>query len=503
MGSSVISVGTRHVKVWRLEHAESISPTKGRADALRGLEMPPSSPVPKALAGRNCLLGSLMDAVFTTVVAIANEKAILCTENGDICLLDDTDQNQRIERLTRVDFRILCVSVCKLQDTIVVAGSEGRFKIISMDELEAYEDTTTSTKISITSNPRADNAPRPLPDILAVGFLGQHRLVMMDASHTMFLKDAQNLDDNDQATILKQIPAHDSPILGVNALQRPNKRDADFLTWSSQGTALFWALDGTCMGKLDLLFSQEVSISDNDPNELKVVRASLNLDCLIFGDKYGNIGLSLKSNRPLRAHDGEVSDICITQQDDGSGLVASCGRDRALQLFHFESGVLRHLQTMDDDHAASVSSVAFLDDGSTLMSASADRTVVIRTIATVKERMAAIPVKVLTLKSSPVAFAPMPREPEKLVISTMDRQILYFNMRSGQLLQSYKATDVACRESVMISSMVVQVLNDEAIQAPVIFGCVFSRPNFPFCRLMWNDSLRLSPRRKADSRYFC
>ena len=480
MGSSVISVGTRHVKVWRLEHAESISPTKGRADALRGSEMPPSSPVPKALAGRNCLLGSLMDAVFTTVVAIAHEKAILCTEHGDICLLDDTDQNQRIEKLTHVDFKILCISVHKSRDSIVVAGSEGRFKIMSVHDLEKHKGNITSSEISTASNSRVDDAPRPLLDILAVGFLGQDRLLMMDASHTMFVREAQILQDN-QATILKEIAAHDSPILGVNALQRPNKRDADFLTWSSQGTALFWALDGTCTYRVDIPLSREVSFDDNGPNELKVVRAFLNLEYLVFGDKYGNVGLSLQSSRPLKAHDGEVSDICTTQQDDVSGLAATCGRDRNLQLFQLENGALSHLQTMDDDHAASVTSVMFLHDGSTLISASADRTVVIRTIASIKERMAAIPVKVLTLKSSPVAFAPYSREPEKLVISTMDRQILCFNIKSGQLIHSYKATDATCRESVTVSTMVVQILNDEAIQAPVIFGCVFFRPSSPFC----------------------
>ena len=483
MGNSVISVGTRHVKVWRLEHAESISPTKGRADALRGSEMPPSSPVPKALAGRNCLLGSLMDAVFTTVVAIADEKAIICTEHGDICLLDDTDQNQRIEKLTHVDFKVICVSVCKSRDTIVVAGSDGRFKIMSVDDLEKHEDNNnTFSEISTALNLRADDAPRPLLDILAVGFLGQDRLIMMDASHTMFVRDAQNLHGN-QATTLKEIAAHDSPILGVNALQRPNKRDADFFTWSSQGTALFWKLDGTCMYRLDMPLSHEDSINDNGPNELKVVRALLNLEYLVFGDKYGNVGLSLQSSRPLKAHDGEVSDICTTQQDDVSGLVATCGRDRNLQLFQLENGALSHLQTMDDDHAASVTSVMFLHSGSTLISASADRTVVIRTVTSVKERMAAIPVKVLTLKSSPVAIAPYPREPEKLAISTMDRQILCFSIKSGQLIQSYKATDATCRESVTVSTMVVQILNDEAIQAPVIFGCVFSRPNSHFCLL--------------------
>lgn len=77
MGTSVISVGTRHVKVWRHD-PEPASPTKGRSELIKGYEIPPASPVPKAFSGRNCILGSLIDAVFTSVVAISQSKAILC-----------------------------------------------------------------------------------------------------------------------------------------------------------------------------------------------------------------------------------------------------------------------------------------------------------------------------------------------------------------------------------------------------------------------------------------
>ena len=77
MGNSVVSVGLRHVKVWRIEQTERASPTKGRIDAIIGHDVSPSSPVPKALSGRNCLLGPLMEANFTSVVGVSQDKSIL------------------------------------------------------------------------------------------------------------------------------------------------------------------------------------------------------------------------------------------------------------------------------------------------------------------------------------------------------------------------------------------------------------------------------------------
>lgn len=471
MGSSVISVGTRHVKVWRLEHAEPISPTKGRADMIKGSELPPSSPVPKALSGRNCLLGSLINAVFTTVVAVSKEKAILCTESGDICILDDSDQNQRIVKVARVKFRVFCLCIDQCRNSVIVAGSEGNIKIFSVQELERSEKSTDYPEASSRPGSGSDQIQKSLPDVLAVGCLSKG-LITIDAGHIMCLRTVEALKNDEPTTMLQQVSAHAGAILGVSALQRPNKRAADFFTWSSLGTVLFWTLDGTCTYRLEIPLDQGAPSGDNDVNELKVMRASSTTDLLVFGDKHGNIGLASKPDQTVKAHNGEINDVAVAHRENSSTLIASCGRDRNLQLFQLENGALNLLQTMENEHAASVNSLLFLDNGASLISASADRTIVIRTLASVKDQTAAYATKVLTLKSSPVAFTPMPSEPETLIVSTMDRQILHFNMKSGRLIQSYKATDVTCRESVTISSMVAEVVNNKDSQIPAIFGWV-------------------------------
>lgn len=80
MGSNVISVGTRHVKVWRLERVTPISPLKTRLELETN---PPASPTPKTFSGRNCLLGALIDATFSTAVGLSDSKAVVCTIQGD------------------------------------------------------------------------------------------------------------------------------------------------------------------------------------------------------------------------------------------------------------------------------------------------------------------------------------------------------------------------------------------------------------------------------------
>ena len=470
MGNSVISVGTRHVKVWRLELTESVSPTKGRPDLIKGLEIAPSSPVPKTLSGRNCLLGSLIDAVFTSVVAISQDKAVLCTEQGDICLLDDTDQEQRLEKVSQVDFSVFCVSLAKSRDSIIVAGSEGRIKALPIQDLKKSDTSPGTANDSSRTSPTTGGAGGS-PDILAIGSVSMDRLFTVDRNHTMRIKKIEEVEKQDPKTILKQIDAHDTAVLGVSALQQPNNYGADFFTWASQGTALFWKLDGVCTHRLEIPLDQEARPESGDVNELKVLRTSLYDDLFVFGDKFGNIGISLDSEQTVRAHSGEINDLVIVQRENDCMLMASCGRDRILQLFQLEGRTLSLLQTMEDDHAASVNSLLFLNNGSTLVSSSADRTVVIRTIAPASKRIAAyIVTRVLTLKSSPVAFAPMPGEARTLIISTMDRHILRFDMESGHLIQSFKANDFGGRDPVIVSSVIIQNLKTEAFQVPVLFG---------------------------------
>lgn len=141
-------------------------------------------------------------------------------------------------------------------------------------------------------------------------------------------------------------------------------------------------------------------------------------------------------------------------------MVASCGRDRTLQLFHKHDSQLELLQTLED-HAATVTDLMFMVEASNLLSISSDRTIIVRRLAYGAEGSRAyLPVRVITLKASPISFTHVPDEPNVVVVSTMDRQIQRYDVSSGRLLHSFKASDPAGSETVMLGSLGIQTVGE-------------------------------------------
>lgn len=421
MGNSVITVGVRHVKVWRLEHVLPASPTKMRTDLSRLHDGSSGSPAPKTFSGRNSLLGSLVDATFTCVAALSDWQAILCTEQGDVCLLDDTDQKQRLERIAIAPFEVLCISVHRKNGIVLLGGKKGKTQELPIQSLlsGASPGSNDESPSPICSTSRG---PDLCSDVVAVGFLRDH-VVFVDASHQITIMRPSTYDSSPFCdTDAKVITAHESAVRGVITLAQPNPQEADFMTWSSQGTVLFWTLDGVCKDKLTMGLEQFSSAHYGNMNELRVLRGCS--DTFFFGDRHGNIGLVKKPWDPLKAHNGEVNDLALACVNDGVVLVASCGRDRILQLFRFTGDSMELSQTMENEHAASVNSLMFVNNGEMLISGSADRTIIIRMISFGSSGIAAFfPMRVITLKSSPTSFTTMADNSNTLIVSTMDRQI--------------------------------------------------------------------------------
>ena len=140
-----------------------------------------------------------------------------------------------------------------------------------------------------------------------------------------------------------------------------------------------------------------------------------------------------------------------------------------MQLFRNCECHLYLLQTLDD-HTAAVGDVKFLDR-TTLLSISSDRTIIVRKLAHTEEQtIAFLPVKVITLKASPVSFTAVPAQPNVVLVSTLDRQILRYDISSGSLLYSFKALDPTSGDSVIMSSLEVHELGDLATATRLIFG---------------------------------
>ena len=279
MGDRVVSIGIRHVKVWRTH----VSPSKTRPESDNIGIGSSKSPAPKTFAGRNCLLGPLMDATFTSAAAISDSRAVLCTAQGDICLLDDSHEMQRLERVAHVDFGILCVLVDHACGLIWIGGRDGNMTSMHLDTLVKH---TARIVPTVTTSALQSTGPDVVPDTIAIGFV-RGRVITVD-SHRII--EIRGLVDTARGSVTdadsKRLPAHESAVLGVSDLLPKTADGPDFFTWS-RGLVLFWLLNGTCTGSLEIHLDQPVCPEDGDTNDLKIVVPLGSDELLLSGDRMG------------------------------------------------------------------------------------------------------------------------------------------------------------------------------------------------------------------------
>ncbi|KAJ5150132.1 hypothetical protein N7448_001710 [Penicillium atrosanguineum] len=438
LGQSLVTTGVRHVKVWRLPTNRPVSPTKSRLVVEGGGPSP--NPAPKALSGRNCLLGPLGDSTFSCVGSISDQEAVVGTELGAVCLIDDREGSQKMTTVAQLGLSVTSLAVDfdrELFDHPPM--SPGRVEKGAVDKKNKSPPITCMGSLS--------------SHLVTVDMTREIRICPMDALRE---EGEQEQDPGENS-----MPAHRDPVLGIRRLKAPNAFSADFFSWSRNGSVNFWEAKGKCLQSRMVPFEQDLSIEDDIANELKVLRAGDNVDWFVSGDKLGV--LRLLSREPwacvneARAHGTEITDIAIHSTPD-SCLVASSGRDRTVQLFEKRDNELQLIQTMDD-HVGAVSQILFMNDGEKLLSSSADRTILVRERATRDvdgtTSVAYLVSRVITLKSSPVSMTLCPDDSNLLFVSTMDRCILKFDIPSGRQLHCFRSSDSEATDAVIMSALTV------------------------------------------------
>ncbi|KAL1966114.1 hypothetical protein VTN77DRAFT_4862 [Rasamsonia byssochlamydoides] len=456
MGQTLITAGIRHVKVWRLPDAAPGSPTRSRPSTDAYLNT--SGAAPKALSGRNCVLGPLGDHTFTCIASISDCEAIICSDSGAVCFLDDTEGSQKLSCVKYLGFGITSVAVDSETGTVWLGGRGRRTQKLQIEELRAM---ATSASLSPNGSNEPGSPRGKLPAIISMGFLSTH-MVTVDSTRAIHVCPMDALGGDDEPSLTEDLmPAHRDPVLGVGPLKMPNVHDADFFTWSCEGTVNFWSLQGKCQATRKIELEQLPASDDDAPNELRVLRAIEDMESFVSGDRYGVLRV-LSANpwkcvNEVRAHGAEVTDIAILSSP-GQCLVASSGRDRMVQLFKKTEEAFELIQTMDD-HVGAVGRLLFMNDGERLLSCSADRTVIVRERATREVDGSTITAyimsKVITLKVSPVSMTLAPDEPDTLILSTIDRQIQRFDVSSGRQIHSFRASDPETNDAVVMNSLIV------------------------------------------------
>ncbi|PSK36138.1 hypothetical protein B9Z65_5953 [Elsinoe australis] len=439
VGRNLVTVGTRFVKVWR---PDEIAPSMGVEGEKEGL----SHPGYKPLVGRNTLLGDMLEATFTAVVPIDETRAVICSDMGDVCVLDNTDKQQR---LTRVAAEAFSITAACLSDAgeVIVTGATGETKTVSISGSRRSD--TPVTRSGTPTSRRLDQKS-PLHPI-AVGAL-PHVLVTVDNRHNVHF----NQLDAPTFSRITSMASHPDAILGIRAISGSERTEAAFATWSSEGTIIGWSNEGKPVYQITTPLEQ-IDDAYELTNELRTVAFFAGTSLIATGDRYGILRVldyqTSQGKFDARAHSSEITDISVTKTAKDT-YIATASRDRTVQVFVWKDDNLDLIQTLDE-HAGAVTQVAFTDNGKHLLSCSADRTIVVRDAI---ESEAGEPElygisRTVTLKAAPTAMD-FAAQVDQIIVSTADRLVCLVNFQTGRILSSFKTGDNEGGDPVALSSVV-------------------------------------------------
>ncbi|MBE3045774.1 hypothetical protein IMZ48_25165, partial [Candidatus Bathyarchaeota archaeon] len=444
MGNYLITFGVRHVKFWKVEESPTVSPVKQKF----GNDDAPTKPqsLQKALPGRNILLGSLIDSAFTCAAVVDEGRAILCTETGDVCLLEDDGRQMKLQRVMRLGFSVTSIT---LQDlTAYVGGKAGEFATLNVTSVVDFRSDCLITQTQSQTG------------LAALGFMSDDSLVTIDVKHAINVWSPSYIPGQSaEATPLIPIPAQGEPIAGVQLLSKLNPVGASFLTWSTSGRLVHWDLDGQIKSTTNLAFERtQVNVELDVDNQVTAVRSMASGD-VVYADRFGILrAIDLETKECIldtKAHASDCQDIAIYESDERF-IMASCGRDRTTQLFHRPpslGGQIEHFQTLE--FSARVVKVIITQDK--ILTCSLDRTLQVHDLVAKEgqpNNMAAIPSRVISLKASPTCMTMGPDD-KTIFVSLLDRSISQYEVSTGRLLMTFKCTDESGIESAVCDSLIL------------------------------------------------
>lgn len=444
LGSNLITFGTRHVKYWKVvdETQRPPSPAKRLLSTL-SLDIIPQ-PAQKTLPGRNVLLGSLLEASFTCAVSLDESHALLCSDGGDVCLLDDATGQMKLTRVTELGFAVAC---CALRSQwAIVGGKDGQLVNLSVEDMMsgASEATMTNETGSVA---------------LAAMGLVQDQLVTIDTDRSIDIWRAGTYPvSSSEASAHIRLPGQNDSVLGIQPLLERGDTMPAFFTWSGTGKVLLWDLNGRIQESFEIIVDDIYTGNDLEPsNQLCVVRADEKGKIFAAGDRVGVLRIvDYTTGEPLletKAHASEITHVAV-HHSASRAFVATSGRDRTVQIYHRTiDGSFDLLQTLQ--FPSRVTDLVMSPDEKIIIS-SMDRTVRIHELISKEgelDALAFVQCKSIALKASPTSMV-LDSDCKSLFVSNLDKSINQFDVERGRTLGTFKCIDENGSETAVLDSLV-------------------------------------------------
>jgi len=217
---------------------------------------------------------------------VAHDKAIVCSDQGDICLLDNSGPVPQLLKITEVKFSIQSAVICP-KGYLLVGGNQGKLIAFRMNALLKFSNTEPSfTEVGSSIDTILDHS------LVALGSINNLVVTLDSRRKFQFLTLSQDISQAPRASHIKQLPAHGSAVLGVQSLiPEAIMFNASYLTWSAEGLVLFWDHEGSNVGSLHTLPKESDTEVDGLSNELKMISIIQRAEILVSGDRHGWIRL--------------------------------------------------------------------------------------------------------------------------------------------------------------------------------------------------------------------
>lgn len=213
------------------------------------------------------------------MVAVGKGRAIITSEMGEICLLDDGEGRQHFTKVGDAGFPVTAASLVA-GGAVQLAGKGGCIRTFDVEKL-----VKGGYKRALSRQSSIDDNTADAPFVVALAPLGKLS-VTVDTNRFIRIIKPLAADAEGAPEVALQLPAHGGPVLGVRSCRSSKALDACFFTWSAEGTVLFWNSDGILKKTVVVPLEQPEITEDAVLNELKVVRLCGSHE-LVTGDKFG------------------------------------------------------------------------------------------------------------------------------------------------------------------------------------------------------------------------